>query len=92
MPIVKGMIRKVPPSHSRGSYANYDHSVPCSQFIVQKHSEDDGGVQVTIFFPSMDETEQGVGLSLQSLENTIVVGRALVTLAEGNLSELRGNF
>lgn len=91
MPVITGIQRRVPDAHSTQNYADYDDFVECAEFAVRRQSNGEK-VEVSVFFPRSGTPEQGVGLSLPSLEVAIAVGRALLTVAEGRLAEVVGRF
>ncbi len=91
MPLIKGIQRREPYSHSASEYSDYDRCVNCAEFVVKRQSRGDE-VEVNIFFPRLATPSQGVGLSIPSPDIAIAVGRALPTVAEGYSSEMRGRF
>ena len=91
MPVITGIQHRVPNAHSTQNYADYDDFVECVEFVVRRQNGDEK-VEVTVFFPRSGTPEQGVGLSLPSLEIAIAVGRAVQTVAEGQLTEVVGRF
>ena len=91
MPVITGIQRRVPAADSAQNYADYDDFVECAEFAVRRQGDGER-VEVNLFFPRSGTPEQGVGLSLPSLEVAIAVGRALLTVAEGHLTEVVGRF
>ena len=92
MAVITGIQRRVPDARSKQNYADYDDFVECAEFAVRRQSGDGEKVQVNLFFPRSGTPEQGVGLSLPSLDIAIAIGRALLTVAEGRLTEVVGRF
>ena len=91
MPMIEGIQQRKPYSHSTLAHSHYSQSVSCDEFVVKKQSYGEN-VNVNLFFPSSYAPKQGVGLSFPSPEVAIAVGRALLTVAEGCASEIRGRF
>jgi hypothetical protein len=92
MPVITGIQRRAPDAHSTQKYASYDDFVESAEFAVRRQSRDGENVEISVFFPRSGTPERGVGLSLPSLEVAIAVGRALLTVAEGQLTEMVGRF
>ncbi len=92
MSVITGIQRRAPDAHSTQKYASYDDFVECAEFAVRRQSRDGQNVEISVFFPRSGTPERGVGLSLPSLEVAIAVGRALLTVAEGQLTEMVGRF
>lgn len=91
MPQVRGIQHREPYSHSALDYSNYDRFIDCAEFIVEKQSYGEE-VYISIFFPRSTAPKQGVGLQLPSPEVAIAVGRALLTVGEGYISEMESHF
>jgi hypothetical protein len=49
-------------------------------------------VSIELFFPSLNNRQEGVGLGMLSAEIAIAVGRALLTVAEGCADEVTVRF
>lgn len=92
MPVITGIQRRAPDARSTQKYASYDDFVESAEFAVRRQSRDGENVEISVFFPRSGTPERGVGLSLPSLDIAIAVGRALLTVAEGHLTEVVGRF
>lgn len=91
MPRITSTQHREPYSHSAASYSEYNHTVEATEFNVKKQSFGDQ-IQFRVFFPRSGTPSQGVGLTLPSAEITVALGRALLTVAEGYLSEMTAKF
>ena len=91
MPYVTGIQHRAPYGHSALDHSDYNHRVDCAEFVVRKQSYGEEA-RVNVFFPRSSKPKQGVGLLLPSIEAAIAVGRALQTVGEGYLSEMRGHL
>jgi len=90
---ITGIQRWEAPRHSDSKFSNHDFTIECAEFVVTARKDRAGDVQdVELFFPRIDEPEQGVGLRLPSRQIAFALARALISVAEGHLSEARGSF
>jgi hypothetical protein len=91
MAVVKGIQHRAPYSNQSFPYSDYSDSVNCDGFIVNKKVTGKL-VDVMVFFPLSSAPERGIGLSLPSPEIAVAVARALLTVAEGCVSEVKITF
>ncbi len=90
MQLVKG-IQHTPPRSNSSGYTNRDWSINCSEFVVNAQTIGEL-VDIKVFFPSPSKSQEGIGLSFCSPGTAVAVARALLTVAEGCVSEIRGHF
>ena len=88
---IQGIQRKAPKAGSDKGFADHDDWSHCEGFVVKKliHIEP---VSVELFFPSLNNPQEGVGLGMPSVEAAIAIGRALLTVAEGCADEVTVHF
>lgn len=88
---IQGIQRKAPKAGSDKGFADHDDWSHCEEFVVKKltHAEP---VSVELFFPSLNNRQEGVGLGIPSVEAAIAIGRALLMVAEGYGDELIVRF
>jgi len=92
MSVVTGIQRRPPNQLSSGNYSVYDNFVECAEFSVRRKPGAGGAVEVELYFPRSGTPEQGVGLLFPSPETAVAVGRALLSVAEGCVSEIAARF
>ncbi len=92
MSVVTSIQRRPPNQLSSHNYAVYDNFVESAEFSVKRKPGAGGAIEVEVYFPRSGTPEQGVGLMFPSLEAAVAVGRALLTVGEGYLSEITARF
>jgi hypothetical protein len=92
MAVVTGIQRRPPNQLSSRDYSVYDNFVECAEFSVKRKPGAGGAVEVEVYFPRSGTPEQGVGLLFPSQEAAVAVGRALLTVAEGHVSQITAHF
>ena len=88
---IRAIEHRPPYSTSSERFSNYDDSVICAEFIVEAKIFGTQNI-VEVFFPRPSHPGQGVGLSLPSPQVAKAIARALLTVAEGDASEISGRF
>jgi hypothetical protein len=88
---IQGMQRKAPKAGSHKGCADHDDWSHCEEFIVKK-VRDTQPVSIQLFFPSLKNRQEGVGLGMLSAETAVAVGPALLTVAEGCADEVTVRF
>jgi hypothetical protein len=88
---IQGMQRKAPKAGSDKGFADHDDWSHCEEFMVKK-VRDTQPVSIELFFPSLNNRQEGVGLGMLSAEIAVAVGRALLTVAEGSADEVIVRF
>jgi len=92
MPVVTSIQRRPPNELSSGNYSSYDNFVECAGFHVSRRPGAGRAVEVEVYFPRSGTPEQGVGLLFPSAETAIAVARALLSVAEGYVSEIKARL
>ena len=72
---------------SSKGYSDYDNYVISKSFNVSKTFKD----LIKLYFPTHTSESEGVGLVIPK-EIAIAVGRALITVGEGTINVVKGEF
>lgn len=88
---ITGIQRKPEYVGSNKGYSDYDDYSHCQELAV-KRVDCGGKASFELFFPQLNNPNEGVGLGFPSPEIAVAVGRALLTVAEGCAEEVTVHF
>jgi len=92
MVTIKSYQKRPPQSNSSWPTRDYVEIVCPSSFSIKAVKVKEADInQITVFFPSRDNDEQGIALELGAPE-AVSFGHALLAVALGNVDEITGHF